>query len=52
VSWAGQSAPFDIDDYTRWRLMEGLDDVDLTLRHEDLVTDFEARRPRWMPTTA
>jgi len=52
VSWDGQSAPFDIDDYTRWRLMEGLDDVDLTLRHDDLVTDFEARRPRWMPTTS
>jgi 3-isopropylmalate/(R)-2-methylmalate dehydratase small subunit len=47
-----QSAAFDIDDYTRWRLMEGLDDVDLTLRHEDLVARFEAARDRWMPTTA
>ena len=56
ISWstsAGpQTAPFDIDDYTRWRLMEGLDDVDLTLRHEDQVADFEAARARWMPTTA
>jgi 3-isopropylmalate/(R)-2-methylmalate dehydratase small subunit len=52
VSWAGQSAAFDLDDYTRWRLMEGLDDVDLTLRHADLVDDYEARRPAWMPTTA
>ncbi|HEX7188460.1 MAG TPA: 3-isopropylmalate dehydratase small subunit [Actinomycetes bacterium] len=52
VTWAGESAGFDIDDYTRWRLMEGLDDVDLTLRHGDAVADFESRRPRWMPTTA
>jgi len=51
VSWGGQQAPFDIDDYTRWRLMEGLDDVDLTLRHSDLVTAFESDRPGWMPTT-
>ncbi len=51
VSWGGQSASFDLDDYTRWRLMEGLDDVDLTLRHGDLVAEFEARRPGWMPTT-
>jgi len=52
VSWAGHSVGFDIDNYTRWRLMEGLDDVDLTLQHSDLVADFESRRPRWMPTTA
>ena len=55
VTWTGsegaQSVPFTIDDYTRWRLMEGLDDVDLTLRHEDQVTAFEAARPGWMPTT-
>jgi 3-isopropylmalate/(R)-2-methylmalate dehydratase small subunit len=42
---------FDIDSYTRWRLMEGLDDIGLTLRHEQEITDFEARRPRWMPKT-
>ena len=56
VSWvtaAGEhSAPFDIDDYTRWRLMEGLDDVDLTLRHADAIADFESRRAGWLPTTA
>lgn len=51
VSWGGQRVPFDIDDYTRWRLMEGLDDVDLTLRHGDLVAGFESRRPTWLPTT-
>ena len=52
TSEGAQSAAFDIDDYTRWRLMEGLDDVDLTLRHEDQVAVFEAARPGWMPTTA
>ena len=52
VSWGGESVPFDLDDYTRWRLMEGLDDVDLTLTHADVVAAFEARRPSWLPTTA
>jgi 3-isopropylmalate/(R)-2-methylmalate dehydratase small subunit len=47
-----ESADFDIDDYTRWRLMEGLDDVDLTLRHADQVAAFEAARAAWLPTTA
>ncbi|MCG7308557.1 3-isopropylmalate dehydratase small subunit [Brachybacterium halotolerans subsp. kimchii] len=42
---------FDIDQYTRWRLMEGLDDVGLTLRHEADISAFEAKRPRWMPKT-
>ena len=51
VSWASESVPFDIDDYTRWRLMEGLDDVDLTLTHADQVAAFEASRPSWLPTT-
>jgi 3-isopropylmalate/(R)-2-methylmalate dehydratase small subunit len=44
-------AAFDIDDYTRWRLLEGLDDIGLTLRHVDDITAFEARRPAWMPAT-
>lgn len=43
--------PFEIDDYTRWRLMEGLDDISLTLRNEEAITAFEATRPSWMPTT-
>ena len=51
VAWQGESVPFDIDDYTRWRLLEGLDDVDLTLKHADAVSDFEAHRPGWLPTT-
>jgi 3-isopropylmalate/(R)-2-methylmalate dehydratase small subunit len=42
---------FDIDDYTRWRLLEGLDDIGLTLLQADAVTDFEATRPGWLPTT-
>ena len=43
--------PFEIDDYTRWRLMEGLDDIGLTLRHADDVAAFEANRPSWKPVT-
>ena len=43
------SIPFEVDDYTRWRLLEGLDDVGLTLRHEQLVAEFEARRPAYRP---
>jgi 3-isopropylmalate/(R)-2-methylmalate dehydratase small subunit len=43
--------PFQIDDYTRWRLMEGLDDIGLTLQHEDEITAFEASRDAWRPKT-
>ncbi|ALE72495.1 isopropylmalate isomerase [Pseudonocardia sp. EC080625-04] len=42
---------FDIDDYARWRLREGLDDIGLTLRHEDAITAFEGTRPERMPRT-
>jgi 3-isopropylmalate/(R)-2-methylmalate dehydratase small subunit len=42
---------FEIDDYTRWRLLEGLDDIGLTLRDEDRITAFESRRESWRPTT-
>ncbi|HEY2441850.1 MAG TPA: 3-isopropylmalate dehydratase small subunit [Streptosporangiaceae bacterium] len=48
----GLSAPFEIDDYTRWRLMEGLDDIGLTLRHVSEIATFERRRPSWLPVTA
>jgi 3-isopropylmalate/(R)-2-methylmalate dehydratase small subunit len=44
-------APFEVDEYTRWRLLEGLDDISLTLRHEQDVTDFESRRPTYRPST-
>ncbi|HET7762728.1 MAG TPA: 3-isopropylmalate dehydratase small subunit [Phycicoccus sp.] len=43
-------APFEVDDYTRWRLLEGLDDISLTLRHADEITRFEATRPGWKPS--
>ena len=43
-------AAFDIDDYTRWRLMEGLDDISLTLRHSDDIARYESTRPAWLPT--
>ncbi|TQJ31900.1 3-isopropylmalate dehydratase small subunit [Microbacterium sp. SLBN-146] len=42
---------FEIDDYTRWRLLEGLDDIGLTLRNEDAIAQFEARREAWRPRT-
>jgi 3-isopropylmalate/(R)-2-methylmalate dehydratase small subunit len=44
-------ASFDIDDYTRWRLLEGLDDVGITLSHEDQILAYEGKRPSWKPST-
>jgi 3-isopropylmalate/(R)-2-methylmalate dehydratase small subunit len=44
-------APFDIDDYTRWRLLEGLDDIGITLSHDDDIAAYEAKRPSWKPAT-
>ena len=46
----GVEASFELDDFTRWRLMEGLDDIGLTLRHDDDITTFESQRPAWKPT--
>lgn len=43
--------PFEVDDYIRWRLLEGLDDIALTLRNEQAITDFEAQREAWRPKT-
>ena len=43
------SAPIEIDDYTRWRLMEGLDDISLTLRHAEDIARYEQGRPDWLP---
>ncbi len=45
-------AAFELDDFTRWRLLEGLDDIGLTLRHEDALRAYEARRPAFLPTTS
>ncbi|NEK86429.1 3-isopropylmalate dehydratase small subunit [Blastococcus saxobsidens] len=49
VTYGDTTVPFDADDYTRWRLLEGLDDVGLTERHLDDVEAFEGRRPAWLP---
>src|SRR4029079_12870334 len=46
------TVPFDIDDYTRWRLLEGLDDIGLTLRHADDIAEFEAAPPPRLSETA
>jgi 3-isopropylmalate/(R)-2-methylmalate dehydratase small subunit len=45
------SEPFDIDDYTRWRLLEGLDDIAITLGHDAEISAYESRRPGWLPAT-
>ncbi|MEY4654956.1 MAG: 3-isopropylmalate dehydratase small subunit [Rhodoluna sp.] len=45
------SVSFEIDEYTRWRLLEGLDDIALTLTHQSAIDEFEKRRPAWMPKT-
>ncbi|WP_018155459.1 3-isopropylmalate dehydratase small subunit [Demetria terragena] len=53
VITAGElTIPFEVDEYTRWRLLEGLDDVSLTLRHADTITEFEQQRPTWKPVTS
>ncbi len=49
VTYRDVTVPFEVDEYTRWRLLEGLDDVGLTERHLDEVERFEAARPAWLP---
>lgn len=51
VTGDGATFNFQLDDYTRWRLMEGLDDIGLTLRDEELIAAYEAKRPAWKPKT-
>jgi len=51
VRYSDVSVPFEIDDYTRWRLMEGLDDIGLTLKNIDEVTAFEGKRASFKPKT-
>ena len=51
VPSAGLSVPFALPDYARWRLLEGLDDIGVTLRHADAIAEFEQRRPDWMPVS-
>ena len=51
VRCADVVAPMQVDEYTRWRLMEGLDDISLTLRHVAAIDEFERRRPSHKPVT-
>ncbi|HST67743.1 MAG TPA: 3-isopropylmalate dehydratase small subunit [Mycobacteriales bacterium] len=51
VRYDETTVPFELDDFTRWRLLNGLDDIGLTLTHTDDVDAFEARRPSFLPTT-
>lgn len=51
VSYGSTTVPFELDDYTRWRLMEGLDDIGLTLKYTDAIDSFEAKRPALKPKT-
>ena len=51
VRYGDVTVPFEVDDYVRWRLLEGLDDVGLTERHLDEVERFEAARPSFLPRT-
>jgi 3-isopropylmalate/(R)-2-methylmalate dehydratase small subunit len=49
VRYSGTTVPFQIDEYTRWRLLEGLDDVGLTERNLPDIEAFEATRPSFLP---
>jgi 3-isopropylmalate/(R)-2-methylmalate dehydratase small subunit len=51
VRAGGRTVEFEFDEYSRWRLLEGLDDIGLTLRHADAITEFEKSRPAWLPVT-
>jgi len=51
VTYNDVTVAFELDDYTRWRLMEGLDDIGLTLKHTDSIDAFEAKRPSYKPKT-
>jgi 3-isopropylmalate/(R)-2-methylmalate dehydratase small subunit len=52
VRWAGEVHDFDLDDYSRWRLLEGLDDIGLTLKHTDDIAQYESTRKPWLPTAS
>ena len=51
VSYRDVTIAFELDDYTRWRLMEGLDDIGLTLKQTDSIDAFEAKRASYKPKT-
>ncbi|MCW2493635.1 MAG: 3-isopropylmalate/(R)-2-methylmalate dehydratase small subunit [Pseudonocardiales bacterium] len=50
VRWTGEVHDFELDDYTRWRLLEGLDDIGLTLRHPESIDEYELGRKPWLPS--
>jgi 3-isopropylmalate/(R)-2-methylmalate dehydratase small subunit len=52
VRWVGEVHDFALDDYSRWRLLEGLDDIGLTLKHTDAVDAYEKTRKPWLPTVS
>lgn len=52
VRWSGEVHGFDLDNYTRWRLLEGLDDIGLTLRQTDAIATHEATRKAWLPAVS
>jgi len=51
IKFGTTTVPFELDDYTRWRLMEGLDDIGLTLKQIDAIDAFEVKRPNYKPKT-
>jgi 3-isopropylmalate/(R)-2-methylmalate dehydratase small subunit len=51
VRFADTVHGFEVDDYTRWRLLEGLDDIGITLQHVDAIREYESKRPSFKPTT-
>jgi 3-isopropylmalate/(R)-2-methylmalate dehydratase small subunit len=52
VRWQDEVHTFELDGYTRWRLMEGLDDIALTLQHTDAIADYESHRSPWLPVVS
>ena len=52
VRWPGEVHGFELDDYTRWRLLDGLDDIGLTLRNVDAIDAYEPARKPWLPSLA
>jgi 3-isopropylmalate/(R)-2-methylmalate dehydratase small subunit len=51
IRFGTQAVAFEIDEYTKWRLLEGLDDIGITLQNESAIAAFELRREPWRPTT-
>lgn len=52
VRWSGEVHDFELDEYARWRLLEGLDDIGLTMKHTDDIAQYESTRKPWLPTAS